>query len=115
ALTLCADDFFAGRMNLNLQTVNAAVDLDNERLQIDGSSFVLDKGLSGRFNRRRRFLDGRCKARAIFIKIAKLAFEGEQRFIRTVGVVLAGDEHSAAEQHVAVVIDQYVSINGVAL
>ena len=51
AMAFGACDLFAGGVNLNLQAVNAAIDLDYQRLQIDGLAFVIDEMLAGSFGR----------------------------------------------------------------
>ena len=46
AVTLGPGDLLAGSMDLNLQAVDAAIDLDDERLQVDGLTFANDQSLA---------------------------------------------------------------------
>ena len=111
-MTFCSLNLLASRMHLNLQPVNAAIDLDNQRLQVDGSAFVFDKVLASRFDIGCRGFDRCGKVRAIFFKLVKLTFESKQRFVRPCRFLTACDDHTAAKQHIALVIDENFAFAG---
>src|SRR5258706_12074231 len=92
------DDLFAGGVNLDLQTVDAAIDLDYQRLQIDRFALVVNEAGTSRFSRGGSRFNSGDKSGTIFFKLVKLAFEGQQRFVCPARVFLAADQNPAPDQ-----------------
>ena len=94
-------------VKLYLEPVDAAIDLDEQRLQIDRLALELYEvfacgidGRNGRIDAGRKLCNLRGKDR-------QFAFEREQRLIRTFFLRSSADQHTAADENIACEADRH--------